>query len=164
MNTTVEKFTANANETLHVQQEWATQANAHAAKLMELNLDTTKSMMSETFEYTKAMMEAKDSQSLAALQSSLVKPMSEIATTYAHELQRIMVSASEQFTKAAQASMFDVQRGITSMIESAAKDVPNGGGLVVDLFNQSVAAGQDAVDPATRSTQQAINTVKKSTK
>ena len=91
--------------------------------------------MSELFEYSKAVMESKDHQSLATLQAGLAKPLGEITTAYTRELQKLMVSASTEFTQASQARMADVQRGITTLMGSVAKGATSGTGFLLGSYN-----------------------------
>lgn len=142
MNQTVEQFSTTAKENLVVLQELTTKGHADAERLMELNLETTKNLMSELFEYAKAMLASKDPQSMAALQAGLVKPVGEIITAYTHELQKILAGAGTEFTKASQASMVDVQRGITSLMGNAINSAPSGEGFVLDSFNKVMEASQ----------------------
>jgi phasin family protein len=164
MDKTGEQFTASAKENLVMLQTLTTKAHADAERLVELNLATSKHLMAESFEYAKAMMAAKDPQSLATLQAGLAKPMGDIATTYTQEFQKIMAGASTEFTKAAQASMVDVQKGFSSMLGSATKNTPSGTGTAFEFFNQAMAASQKAFQTAQASAQQAIDTVKKASK
>ncbi|MDD5030077.1 MAG: phasin family protein [Rhodoferax sp.] len=93
MQNTVEQLTATANENLDLLHELTTRAHEDATKLVELNLATTKNLMSVSFDYAKAMAGAKDPQSWTSLQTVWAKPLGEIATGYAQEFQKIMTSA-----------------------------------------------------------------------
>ena len=164
MNQTVEKLTATAKENLVVLQALTSKAQADATRLVELNLTTSKNLMAESFEYAKAMMAAKDPQTLASLQTGLAKPMGEIAKAYIQEFQNIAAGASAEFTKVAQASMADIQKGISAMMGSATKNTPAGSGSAFDFFNQAMAASQNAFKTAQASAQQAIDVVNKAAK
>ncbi len=148
MDNTVEKLTVTAKENLVVLQALTSKAQADAARLMELNLTTSKNLMGESFEYVKAMMAAKDPQSLATLQTGLAKLMGEIAKAYTQEFQNIAAGSSAEFTKAAQSSMADIQKGISAMMGSATKNTPAGTGSAFDFFNQAMVASQKAFKTA----------------
>jgi phasin family protein len=164
MNNAVEQFTANGKENLVVLQALITKSQADLAKIVELNLATSKDLMAESFAYAKAMMAAKDPQSLAAVQTGLAKPVGEIATAYTQEFQKIIAGASTEFTKVAKASMIDVQKGLTSMMGSANHGGPLGAGPAFDFFSQAMVAGQNAFKEAQASAQNAFDTVKKTSK
>jgi phasin family protein len=164
MNKAAEQFTANGKENLIVLQALITKSQADLAKLVELNLTTSKDLMAESFEYAKAMMAAKDPQSLAAVQSGLAKPVGEIATAYTQEFQKIIAGASTEFTKVAKASMIDVQKGLTSMMGSANQGAQSGAGPAFDFFSQAMIAGQNAFKEAQASAQTAFDSVRKTSK
>jgi hypothetical protein len=79
---------------------------------------------------------------MAALQAGLVKPVGEIITAYTHELQKIMAGTGTEFTKASQASIVDIQRGITSSMGNAINSAPSGEGFVLDSFNKVMEDSQ----------------------
>jgi phasin family protein len=164
MNNTVEKFAESASENLATLQALASKAQANTAKLVELNLATSKNLMTESFEYAKSMMAAKDPQSLASLQADFGKPIGEIAKAYTQEFQKIVSGAGTEFTKLAQSSMVDIQKGITAMMGSTTLNAPSGTASAFEFFSQAMAASQNAFKTAQASAQQAIDTVKKASK
>lgn len=164
MNQTIEQFSSNAQDNLVALEDLTVKAHASIESLMELNLATTKDLMAEMFEYAKAMAAARDPQSLVVIQSGLAKPVGEIVNAYAQEFQKIVASNSSEFSKAAQASMVSVQRGMSFMMESATKGAPFGSGFGLDPLNQVMAASQKMFDTSQTSTEQVIHLVKKTAK
>jgi phasin family protein len=158
MNKAVEQFTAAAKDNLAALQTLATKAQADAAKLVELNLATSKEVLAESFETAKAMMAAKDPQALAALQVSLVKPLADKAAAYAQQVQSIVSGASADFTKTAQANLAEAQKGFTSLMASTTQNAPAGTESVMAFFNQAMEASQNAFKTAQSSAQQALDT------
>ena len=157
MNKTVEQFTATAKDNLTVLQGMAAKAQADAAKLVELNLATSKEVLAESFEAAKAMMDAKDPQALAALQANLAKPLADKAAAYAQQVQTIVSGASADFTKTAQANLAEAQKGFASLMASTTKNAPAGTESVAAFFNQAMEASQNAFKTAQSSAQQAID-------
>jgi phasin family protein len=156
MNNIAEKFAATGKVNLDAAQALATKAHASVEKLVDLNMATAKTALSDSIENTKAVLGAKDPQAFAALASDLSKPLAEKSTAYVQEFQKIVAGASEEFTKAAQASMADVQKGFTILLENATKNAPAGTESAVAFFNQAMSASQNAFKTAQTSAQQAI--------
>lgn len=156
MKNTAENFAATSKVNLDAAQEFASQAQAGVEKLVNLNMTASKAALSDSFENVKAAFGAKDPQALAAVASGLVKPLTEKSTAYAQEFQKIVAGASEEFTKAAQANMADVQKGFTTLMESSTKYAPAGTESAVAFFNQAMSTGQNALKTAQASAQQAI--------
>ncbi len=157
MNNTAEKFAATTKVTLEAAQALATKAQASVEKLVDLNMSTSKAALSESFEHAQAVMGAKDPQALAAVQAGLAKPLAEKSTAYVQEFQKIVAGASAEFTKAAQANMADVQKGFTTLMESATQNAPAGTESAVAFFNQAMSASQNAFKTAQTSAQQAVD-------
>ncbi len=157
MNKSVEQFTATAKDNLTALQSLATKTQADAAKLVELNLATSKDVLAEALEQAKAMMAVKDPQELAALQASLAKPMADKAVAYAQQVQAIVSGASADFTKAAQANLAEAQKGFASLMAGTTQNAPAGTESMVAFFNNAMAASQDAFKTAQTATQQAID-------
>lgn len=157
MNKTVEQFSATAKDNLTTLQNLATKAQADAAKLVELNLATSKEVLAESFETAKAMLDAKDPQALAALQASLAKPLADKAAAYAQQVQTIVAGASADFTKTAQANLAEAQKGFTTLMASTTKNAPAGTESMVAFFNQAMTATQEAFKTAQSAAQQAID-------
>lgn len=67
MQNTAEKLTATTHENMEALQGLSTQANDDAAKLVALNLATTKNLMTASFEFAKDLAAAKDPQAWASL-------------------------------------------------------------------------------------------------
>jgi phasin family protein len=157
MNNTAEKLVATSKVALQAAQVLATKAQASAEKLVELNMTASKAALSESFEYAQSALTAKDPQAFAAMTTDMVKPLAEKSAAYAQEFQKIVSGAGEEFTKAAQANLADVQKGFTTLMESATKNAPAGSESAVAFFNQAMAAGQNAFKTAQTTAQQAVD-------
>ncbi|MBK9440590.1 MAG: phasin family protein [Comamonadaceae bacterium] len=158
MNQTAEKLAATAKENLEALQTLASKAQADAAKLVELNLETSKAVLAESFAHAKALLSAKDPQALAALQAGLAKPMADKAVAYAQQVQAILSGAGASFAKTAEANMAEAQKGFASLMENATKNAPAGTESVVAFFNNAMSAGQNALKTAQDTAKQAVET------
>jgi phasin family protein len=158
MNKTVEKLAATAKDNLDALQAVAVKAQADAAKLVELNLATSQEVLADSFAHAKAVLAAKDPQSLAALQASLAKPMAEKATAYASQVQAIVAGAGANLTKTAEANIAEAQKGFAALMESATKGAPAGTESMTAFFTNAMNAGQNALKTAQDTAKQAVET------
>jgi phasin family protein len=128
-------------------------------KLVELNLAASKALLSESFGNLQALASAKDAQSLLALQSELVKPLSEKATSYSRHLFDILSGASADFSKAFESSTAESQKNVTALLENSLKNAPAGSEAAVAVIKSAITAGNTAVEAAQKSAKQAAQAV-----
>ena len=158
MNNIAEKLTATSKVALASAQELATKTQTGMEKLVNLNMSTSKAALTDSIEQAQALLDAKNPQALAAVTTGLAKPLTEKSTAYAQEFQKIVSDVSAEFTKAAQANMADVQKGFTTLMESATQNAPAGTESAVAFFNQAMTASQNAFKTAQTTAQQAVET------
>lgn len=158
MNQAAEKLVATAKDNLQTLQDIATKVQADAAKLVELNLATSQEVLAESFAHAKAVLSAKDPQALAALQTSLAKPLADKASAYAQQVQAIMTGAGATFTKTAEANLAEMQKGFASLMDGATKNAPTGTESVVALFANAMSTSQNALKTAQDAARQAVET------
>lgn len=156
MNNPAEKLVATAQTSMAGAQELATKAQATAEKLVELNLSTAKTALSDTMEHAQSLMGAKDPQAFAALQAGLAKPAAAKAMAYAQEFQKIVADASAEFNKAAQANMENVQKGFAELMGSANNTAPAGTESAMAFFTNALTASQNAFATAQTTAKQAV--------
>ena len=168
MNQTAEKLAATAKANVEALQALASEVQADAEKLVDLNLATSKAVLAESFQHAQAVMGAKDPQALAALQTNLAKSLASKFTAYAQDFQKIAAGAGAEFTKTAQANMAEVQKNFATLVESATNNAPTGTESAMAFFNNAISASQNAFSTAqanfTAATTQAMDAVKKATK
>ena len=116
MNKSVETLVATAKANLEAAQALASKAQNNVEKLVDLNMSASKAALSDSLEHSKALMGAKDPQSLASLQAGLAKPLADKSAAYAQDFQKIVAGASAEFTKAAQANLADVQKNFATLV------------------------------------------------
>ncbi len=103
MNNTIEQFAATNKTNLQAVEALTTQAYANLEKLTELNLASTKAVLADSFSHAQSVLGAKDAQQLAALQSGLLKPLTEKSAAYAQHVQTIFGGTGSEFTKSVEA-------------------------------------------------------------
>jgi phasin family protein len=124
-------------------------------KLVELNLQTAKTAMTEAASTTKAALSVKDAQELIALQSSLMQPAAEKATAYGRHVYEIASSTGAEVNRVAEATAADAQAKFMAMVDTAVKNAPAGTENAVALVKSAVAAANNAMESVQKATKQA---------
>jgi len=124
-------------------------------KLVELNLQATKTALSESANSTQALMSVKDAQELMALQSSLLQPLAEKTVAYSRHLYDIASGTSAEFVKAAEANAVDAQKKIMAVVDNASKNAPAGSETAVAVIKSAVSAANNAMESVQKAVKQA---------
>lgn len=124
-------------------------------KILELNLQTAKTLLGEAQESAKAALAAKDMQALFALQGSLMQPSAEKATAYGRRLYDITSAATADVSKVAEASAADAKKKMLALVDSAVKTAPAGSENAVSMVKAAVTAANDAFESAQKAAKQA---------
>ena len=128
-------------------------------KLIELNMAASKALIGESIGHLQALTEVKDVQALMALQSSLVKPMAEKASSYSRHLYDIVSGSSANFTEVIESASAESQKSVTQMLETSLKNAPAGSEAAVTVIKSAMSAGNNAVETAQKSAKQAVQLV-----
>ena len=124
-------------------------------KLVELNIQATKSAMSEAASNTQAMMSVKDAQELLSLQAGLMQPLAEKVVAYSRHLYDIASGTGAEFGKAAEAQAADVQKKMMAIVDNAAKNAPAGSETAVAVVKSAVSAANNAMESVQKAVKQA---------
>jgi len=158
MNTTAEQFIATNKANLQALQGFTTQAFAGVEKLVELNLAASKAALGESFNHVQAVLSAKDAQQLLALQSGLVKPLTEKSAAYVQHVQTIVTGSGAEFTKAVEAKTAEAQKAFDGVLENLTKNAPAGSETAVAAFKNALTSGQNAFESAQAQAKKAVET------
>ena len=158
MNNTAEQFIATSKANVEALTTLTSQAFAGVEKLVELNLATSKAVLAESASQVKAILAVKDAQELVALQSDLLKPLSEKTAAYAEKVKTIVADSSAELTKAVEAKSTEAQKAIADLVENLTKNAPAGTESAVAAFKNALIAGQNAVESAQVQAKKALET------
>ena len=156
MNNTAEQFAATNKANLQTLEGFATQALAGVEKLTELNMTASKAVMGESFSYAQALLAAKDTQEMLALQSGALRPLAEKSAAYVQHVQTIVAGSGAELTKTLEAKTAEAQKAFNNALESLAKNAPAGTESAVAAFKTALIAGQNAVESAQSSAKKAV--------
>jgi len=132
-----------------------TKAFEGVEKIVELNVQASKTALSEAAETAQAVLSAKDAQELLALQAGLLQPLAEKTAAYSRHLYEIAQGTSAEFTKAFEAKAAEAQQAFVGLVDSAAKNAPAGSETAVAIMKSAVAAANNAFESVQKAVKQA---------
>ena len=159
MNFSNDQFIATQKSSMEALTGLSAKAFASFEKLVELNMAACKAVLSESMSNLQALTSAKDAQALLALQSGMVKPLTEKATSYSRHLYDIVSAAGADFSKAFESSTAESQKNVTALLENSLKNAPAGSEAAVAVIKSAMTAGNTAVETAQKSAKQAAQLV-----
>ena len=124
-------------------------------KLIELNLQVAKSVLTEAAANSKAALSVKDAQELLALQSSLLQPAAEKTAAYSRFVYEIAASTGTEVSRVAEATSAEAQAKFMAIVDTAVKNAPAGSENAVALIKSAIAAANNAVETAQKAAKQA---------
>lgn len=126
-------------------------------KLVELNMQVAKTVMSDAMDNAKAAMSVKDAQELMALQQTLLQPVAEKAAAYGRHVYEIATATNAEVVKVAEGQMADAQKKMMAVVETAVKNAPAGTEGAVTLVKSAVTAANNAFESVQKAAKQAAD-------
>lgn len=128
---------------------------ANAERLAALNLNTARSVLEDSVSSIKSLLSAKDVQELISLQGSLVQPLLEKSVAYARSVYEIASQGQEEVGKVLEVQLAELNKGVTSALDKAAKSAPAGSDVAVAAVKSAIAAANSAYDNFSKAVKQA---------
>ncbi len=152
MNSILDNFATTAKSSLQAFEGFSTQAHANFEKLVELNLTASKAAVTESFGHAQNVLDAKDVQRFAGIQSGAFEGLIERSAAYAQHVQSIFASSGTEFTLAAEAQTVEMQKAFAGLMANA----PAGTEAAMAAFADAFASGQKALESAQASAKKAL--------
>jgi len=133
----------------------STKAFEGAEKLAALNLKVAKAGLAQAVETSKAALSAKDAQSLLAIQSGAVQPVTGKAGEYATAVASIMAETTTELEKLMAKSAADAKGALAMMVEAAMKAVPAGSAEGMALWKSALDVATNAYEALQKAAKQA---------
>ena len=146
MPTVIEQMTAAQKENITTTVALAGIAASTAEKAMDLNVAAVKSAMATAAENGKTIADAKDVQSVTAMQSQFAQPAFEAFASYLKDSYDIMSEAQNELGKLVEAKMTGVNKVIVSGLDQAEKNAPAGSDMAVAAMKSAIAAANQTYD------------------
>jgi phasin family protein len=126
-------------------------------KLVELNLQTAKTALTEAADTTRAALSVKDPQEFFALQAGWFQPIAEKVAAYNRHVYEIAVATNAEVTKVAEAQAADAQEKFMALVDNAVKNAPAGTENAVALVKTAIASATNAFEGVQKAAKQAAD-------
>ena len=138
---------AKTSDDLKKLQAEATQASSAAAmktlegfqRLAEVNLEAARSAMEQSAEQIRALLAAKDVNTLTNLVATFAQPSAEKFTAYAQAVYAITSETNADLTKMVQQQIARQNEQLAAAIEELAKNAPSGSEGAMAFIRQAMA-------------------------
>jgi phasin family protein len=159
MSIELKQFAASNKAAVDSLMAVANTALATAERVAALNLSVARSSMEDSVAAVKAVLEVKNSNEAAALQSSIVQPAFAKAADYSRSLFEISTESQQQFAKMLEGQFADFQKQLSSMVAQATKVAPAGTEPYVLAMQKSIDSANQAFVNMTTMAKQINETV-----
>jgi phasin family protein len=133
------------------------EAFSSVEKLVELNLTAARSSLTESSDFFKSLLSAKDPQQFFSLQTEFFQPLAEKTVSYTRQVYEITSESGAELGKAVEAKSAETQKQFVNFIDSALKNAPAGSESAVALLKQVFNASQTAAESVQKVVKQATD-------
>jgi phasin family protein len=126
-------------------------------KVVELNVQTAETSMSDASEAMQALLSAKDAQEALAVYSKLMEPVAEKLASYSRHGYDIYTATSGEVGKVVEEQSAEMQRKYMAVVDTAVKNAPAGSENAVALMKSAVAAANNAFETVQKAAKQAAD-------
>lgn len=141
-------------------ETFVTMANAAFSgfeRLAALNLNTARGLLEDSASAARALLAAKDPQTLVSLQTSLTKPGAEAGAAYSRSVYVIASDTQEALSRVVGAKVSDLGKQLDIALDMAVKTAPAGSDLAVNAMRTVLSAANSAFDNMTNLAKQAAD-------
>jgi phasin family protein len=127
-------------------------------KLLDLNLQVAKTMMSETVDHLDDSAHATDIKEILAQQANFVQPMGEKALSYSRHIYNIMKQTQANLVEVSADDMKKRTEQIQKMMQQTWNaDTPNASNALANMLKQAVANANTTFEASQKAIKQAID-------
>ncbi len=124
-------------------------------KLVELNVQASKTVLGESATNAQALMSVKDAQELLSLQAALMQPLAEKTAAYSRQLFEIASGTGSALGKVAEGQAAEAQSKVMALVDSMAKNAPAGSETAVAMMKTTMASATQAMESVQKAVKQA---------
>jgi len=151
----------NTDDLMKMQAEAFRITSAAAAKALEgfqklaaLNMETAKSSLEQSTEQIRALLAAKDAQTLTELVTSYTKPSPDKFTAYAKAVLAISKDTGSDLSAMVEKQIAESNAQLAASIEELAKNAPAGSEGAIAFVRQALTAAGKAYEQVNSATKQ----------
>ena len=124
-------------------------------KLVELNLQTGKAVLSETAEAASAALSVRDPQQLLSFQATGVQPTVEKLSAYSRQVYDIVSATNAEVAQIAESAAAEAQKTLIASFDTAVKNAPAGSENAIAFLQSAVSAANGAYEALQKAVKQA---------
>ena len=128
-------------------------ALAGIERLVALQIEVTKAVISESTENAKALAQVKDVQGLVSLQSNLAQPAMDKAMNVAKSFYEAASATQTELAKLVEEEMNATSKNTAGILENLQKYAPAGSDTALNAIKSAIAAASSAYDTVTKTAQ-----------
>ena len=159
MYVTPDKFAASSKAGVDATITLVQTQFAALERFAALNLNVAKSVFADSAEHFKSLLEAKDPQELAKLNSAFAQPALEKVAAYSRSVYDLASEAQAHVTKLAETQAAEFNKSIATTLDTLSKNAPAGSDVAVNAMKSAMAAANSAYDNITKAAKQAAEVV-----
>lgn len=126
-------------------------------KLMELNLQVAKTVMSENVEHLQESAHAKDVKELLALQANFVQPLAEKAVSYSRHLYQIANDTQSALTDGVRENIQERSTQLQSLISEMTQGTPGSTEAISNIIKQAMTNANTVFESTQKAIKQATD-------
>ena len=121
-----------------------------AERLIDLQLQTAKTALNDSFESARALASVRDFEQLAALKDTLVQPSVEKATAYAKQVYDVATATQSDMGKLVEEQVTEFNKQVISALDQMVKSAPAGSEVGIAAMKSTLAAVNSGFDNLTK--------------
>jgi phasin family protein len=145
-NTATQDFAALGQSQLEKSIRFSNIALAGVERLVALQLDVARDLLSDNTTTAKAFTEVKDIQGFVALQQQLAQPVVDKALSVAKSIYEATSNTQAELGQFVEEQVVEFNKGLVATLDKAVKQAPAGSEIVVSAMKTAVATAASAYD------------------
>src|SRR4051794_3864362 len=121
-----------------------------AERLIDLQIKTAKSALSDGFESARVLASVRDVEQFAALKDTLVQPSVEKATAYAKQVYDVATATHADLSKLVEEQVTEFNKQVISALDQIVKSAPAGSEVGIAAMKSTLAAVNSGFDNFTK--------------
>lgn len=128
-------------------------------KVIELNLNATKSVLDNASATMQHVLAAKDSQEAMSVSTSQVQPAAERAMAYGRHVSTIVSTTQAEFTRTMETQIAEYRQQISRLVDDLSKAAPAGSEQMMAMMKTALGNANAGYEQLSKSSKQATETM-----
>lgn len=124
-------------------------------KVIELNLNASKSLLENSAETMRQVLAARDPQEAMSISAAQSQPAAERALAYGRHVATIVSTTQAEFTRAAETQIAEYSRQISQLVDDLSKAAPAGSEQMMAMMKNALGNANAGYEQLSRSSKQA---------